>query len=218
VLSTAEHLDIGDPGRTADGGRSAAGDHRGVDGLYALKPWYAARLSGVSARIVARRVSPHAVTAAGVGCAFAAGAALAAGVGWLVPPLVAARLAFANLDGSVARASGRATRWGSVVNELGDRAADLGLLAGALPRAPLPLVVAAMLAAVLPSWISLAGAAAGSRRVNGGPMGKTERSVVMSFAAVTGAIVPGLAVIAAGSLLTAGLRLRQVAADLRAPA
>ncbi|HEX8003247.1 MAG TPA: CDP-alcohol phosphatidyltransferase family protein [Mycobacteriales bacterium] len=179
-----------------------------MDGLYALKPWYARRLRPVRAALVARRVPPHALTAAGVAAAAAGGAALATGHGLLVPPLVAARLAFANLDGSVARDTGRATPWGSVVNEAGDRLADVALLAGAFALAPAPLVLAALLAATLPSWVALAGAAAGAPRANGGPLGKTERCLLLCVAALVPAATPGvLAAVVAGSLLTAGVRL-----------
>ncbi|MEH6380014.1 CDP-alcohol phosphatidyltransferase family protein, partial [Streptomyces sp. KLMMK] len=120
---------------------------------------------------------------------------------------LAARLAFANLDGALARDTGRTTRRGSVLNELGDRAADLLVLAGFLTLAPLWLVATAALAATLPSWVSLAGAAAGAERINGGPVGKTERCLLAVVAAATGWAVPVLAVVAAGSALTAALRL-----------
>ncbi|MGW7415079.1 CDP-alcohol phosphatidyltransferase family protein [Streptomyces sp. NPDC054863] len=180
-------------------------------GLYALKPWYAARLSGVRASLVRRRVSPDALTAAGVVCAAGAAAAVA----WVPAPyaalpvavLLAARLACANLDGALARDTGRTTRRGALLNELGDRAADLIVLAGFLTLAPLWLVAVAGLAATLPSWISLAGAAAGAERLNGGPVGKTERCLLVVVAvAVPGWAVPVLAVLAAGSALTAVVR------------
>lgn len=182
-----------------------------MNGLYALKPWYADRLSGVRGALARREVSPDTLTAAGVLCAAGAAASLA----WLPVPfaalpvavLLAARLAFANLDGALARDTGRTTRRGSLLNELGDRAADLAMLAGFLTLAPLWLVATAGLAATLPSWVSLAGAAAGAPRLNGGPVGKTERCALVVLAAASGWFVPVLAVIAAGSALTAGLRL-----------
>ena len=183
--------------------------------LYALKPWYAARLGGVRRALLVRRVSPDAVTWTGVGFGAGAGVALAllpAGpvAGVVVGGLLAARLACANLDGGVARDSGRSTRFGSVVNELGDRLAELAALAGLVAIAPLPWVVAAALAASMPSWVALAGAAAGAPRVQGGPIGKTERCVLLLAIAVTGWVVPLLAVLAAGSALTAVLRLVRV--------
>ncbi|GAA2462033.1 hypothetical protein GCM10010433_75440 [Streptomyces pulveraceus] len=183
-----------------------------MNGLYALKPWYADRLSGVRASLVRHEVSPDTLTAAGVVAAAGAAAALA----WLptgpaaalpVALLLAARLAFANLDGALARDTGRTTRRGAVLNELGDRVADLVVLAGFLALAPLWLVAVAGLAATLPSWVSLAGAAAGAPRRNGGPVGKTERCLLVVIATASGWAVPVLTVIAAGSLLTAALRL-----------
>ncbi|MES9591855.1 MULTISPECIES: CDP-alcohol phosphatidyltransferase family protein [unclassified Streptomyces] len=183
-----------------------------MNGLYALKPWYADRLSGVRASLVRHEVSPDTLTAAGVVAAAGAAAALAwlpAGPAAALPValLLAARLAFANLDGALARDTGRTTRRGAVLNELGDRVADLVVLAGFLALAPLWLVAVAGLAATLPSWVSLAGAAAGAPRRNGGPVGKTERCLLVVVAAASGWAVPVLTVIAAGSLLTAALRL-----------
>ncbi|MEU5976008.1 CDP-alcohol phosphatidyltransferase family protein [Streptomyces sp. NPDC047315] len=182
-----------------------------MNGLYALKPWYAARLAGVRGALARRGVSPDALTAAGVASAAGAAAALA----WLPAPLaalpvaalLAARLAFANLDGALARDTGRTTRRGALLNEVGDRAADLVVLAGFLAIAPLWLVGVAALTATLPSWVSLAGAAAGAPRLNGGPVGKTERCLLAVVAAATGWAVPVLIVLAVGSALTALVRL-----------
>lgn len=189
-----------------------------MNGLYALKPWYADRLSGVRGALARREVSPDTLTAAGVLCAAGAAASLA----WLPVPfaalpvavLLAARLAFANLDGALARDTGRTTRRGALLNELGDRAADLVMLAGFLTLAPLWLVATAGLAATLPSWVSLAGAAAGAPRLNGGPVGKTERCALAILAAASGWAVPVLVVIAAGSTLTAGVRLARLWREL----
>jgi CDP-diacylglycerol--glycerol-3-phosphate 3-phosphatidyltransferase len=191
-----------------------------MNGLYALKPWYARRLAGLRRALVARNVDPAAITAAGVAAGAGAGVALAtirpgAVAAIAVGALLAARLACANLDGGVAREAGAATRFGSVVNELGDRLAELAALAGALALAPVPLVVAAALAASSPSWIALAGVAAGAPRAQGGPVGKTERCLLLVVLAATGLAAPILAVLAAGSLLTAVVRLRRIALELR---
>lgn len=193
-----------------------------MNGLYALKPWYADRLSGVRGALARRQVSPDTLTVAGVVCAAGAAAALA----WLPVPfaalpvavLLAARLAFANLDGALARDTGRTTRRGALLNELGDRAADLAMLAGFLTLAPLWLVATAGLAATLPSWVSLAGAAAGAPRLNGGPVGKTERCALVVLAAASGWAVPVLVVIATGSVLTVGARLTRLWRELGASA
>ncbi|MEU9604586.1 CDP-alcohol phosphatidyltransferase family protein [Streptomyces sp. NPDC048057] len=191
-----------------------------MNGLYALKPWYATRLAGIRGALARRGVSPDALTAAGVASAAGAAAALA----WLPAPLaalpvaalLAARLAFANLDGALARDTGRTTRRGALLNELGDRAADLVVLASFLALAPLWLVGVAALAATLPSWVSLAGAAAGAPRLNGGPVGKTERCLLAVVAAATGWAVPVLIVLAVGSALTAMVRLGRLWRELGA--
>ncbi|HYH31049.1 MAG TPA: CDP-alcohol phosphatidyltransferase family protein [Pseudonocardia sp.] len=183
-------------------------------GLYALKPWYADRLAGLRRRLAEHAVSPGAVTAAGVAFGALAGLVLAtvrsplvAAV--LVGVLLALRLAAANLDGALARETGTSTCWGAVVNELGDRAAELAVLAGCLALAPPWLVLLAMLAASAPSWVALAGAVAGAPRINGGPVGKTERCLLLVvLAAVPAYAAVLLAVLAAGSAVTAGVRLR----------
>ncbi|WP_190140829.1 CDP-alcohol phosphatidyltransferase family protein, partial [Streptomyces longispororuber] len=131
-----------------------------------------------------------------------------------VAMLLAARLACANLDGALARDTGRTTRRGALLNELGDRAADLAALAGFLALAPLWLVATAALAATLPSWVSLAGAAAGAPRLNGGPVGKTERCALVVVAAASGWAVPVLAVLAAGGALTAAVRCGRLWGEL----
>lgn len=179
--------------------------------LYALKPWYADRLAGIRAYLVDRRISPNTVTLAGIGFGGGAGTTMALGRPGLllavtVALLLAARLAAANLDGTVARESGRTSKNGFVVNELGDRIAELAVLAGCLVLAPAELVAVAALAATLPSWVSLAGAAAGAPRLQGGPVGKTERCVLLVGFAATGSAW-WLAALAAGSLLTAAIRL-----------
>ncbi|HET8657994.1 MAG TPA: CDP-alcohol phosphatidyltransferase family protein [Micromonosporaceae bacterium] len=186
-----------------------------MDGLYALKPWYASRLDGVCRALVRNRVPPALVSAGGVAFGAAAGGGLL-----LLPPgpvaatavgaALAARLACANLDGGVARAAGRASRFGAVTNELADRIAELAALAGTLALAPAGLVAAAALAAASPSWVSLAGAAAGAPRLQGGPIGKTERCLILVAVAVTGWAVPLLVVLGTGSAVTALLRVARL--------
>jgi phosphatidylglycerophosphate synthase len=192
-------------------------------GLYALKPWYADRLAGVRRGLAERWVTPGAVTAAGVGFGALAGLALAtvrspAIAAVLVATLLALRLAAANLDGSLARETGRTTRWGAVVNELGDRAAELAALAGCFALAPPWVVLLAMLAASAPSWVALAGAATGADRINGGPVGKTERCLLLVvLAAAPGYAGVLLAVLGVGSALTAVVRLRTLHQALATP-
>ena len=190
--------------------------HAAAGGLYSFKSWYAGRLTPVRRGLVAANVPPAAITVTGIVFGGGAGAALALlrpgpAAGAAVAVLLAARLACANLDGGVARDGDRATPFGSVLNEAGDRAAELAALVGCLAFAPAALVLAAALAATLPSWVALAGAAAGLGRIQGGPVGKTERCLLLALLAAIGSPVVFLGVLAAGSALTALVRLARLA-------
>jgi CDP-diacylglycerol---glycerol-3-phosphate 3-phosphatidyltransferase len=185
-----------------------------MNGLYALKPWYANRLGGLRRALVSYQVPPALISAGGV--AFGA----TAGVGLLLPSgpvsaivvgaALAARLACANLDGGVARTGGRTSRFGGVTNELADRLAELAALAGTLALAPAGIVAAAALAASSPSWVSLAGTAVGAPRLQGGPVGKTERCLILVGIAATGWAVPLLVLLGTGSAVTAMLRVARL--------
>jgi CDP-diacylglycerol--glycerol-3-phosphate 3-phosphatidyltransferase len=197
-------------------------------GLYALKPWYTRRLTPILDAAVTRNVSPDAFTAAGVAAAGAAGVAVAFGCWPLAALFLALRLAGANLDGAVARARGVSRPWGFVLNELGDRTSDLLTFAGLAVWAarqngpgmhwlswPVIQVLAAALAATLPTFASLAAAAAGATRRNGGPLGKTERCLFVALATAFPVIMPViLTQLVNGSILTTVLRLRAARREL----
>jgi CDP-diacylglycerol--glycerol-3-phosphate 3-phosphatidyltransferase len=189
-----------------------------MSGLYALKPWYTRRLSGITGFAVRRDISPDVFTAVGVLGAVAAG--LFIWQGWWLPTLLAlaVRLGGANLDGAVARARGVSRPWGFVLNEIGDRTSDflafagLAALAARLADAWLDrdvvLVLVAAAAATLPTLVSLAAAGAGATRRNGGPFGKTERCAALVVATAFTATIPWVAgVVIAGSVITALVRL-----------
>jgi len=191
--------------------------------LYALKPWYTRRLHGFVDGAVARGTSPDVFTVVGVVGAALAGVAIALGWWPVALVLLAVRLAGANLDGAVARARGVQRPWGFVLNELGDRASDLLVLAGLAVLAartggdpvagltPLAWVLVAAVAATLPTFVSLAGAGAGAPRLNGGPLGKTERCAFAVLGAAAPGLLPGVAVVlVVGSVLTAAVRARRL--------
>jgi CDP-diacylglycerol---glycerol-3-phosphate 3-phosphatidyltransferase len=197
-------------------------------GLYALKPWYTRRLTPILDAAVERQVSPDVFTAAGVVAAGAAGVTVALGWWPLAALLLALRLAGANLDGAVARARGVSRPWGFVVNEIGDRTSDLLTFAGLAVFAarqngpglhwlswPVIQTLAAALAATLPTFASLAAAAAGATRRNGGPLGKTERCLFVVLATAFPVIMPVLLMqLVNGSLITTFLRLRAARREL----
>lgn len=203
---------------------------RRAAGLYALKPWFTRRLTPVLNAAVARGVSPDVFTAAGVVAAGAGGVAVAFGCWPLAALFMVLRLAGANLDGAVARASGKSRPWGFVLNEVGDRASDLLAFAGLAVWAarqsgpglhwlswPVIMVLIAALAATMPTFAALAAAGAGASRPNGGPLGKTERCLIVVLATAFPVILPVVSMqMVNGSLLTTALRLRAAYRELAA--
>jgi CDP-diacylglycerol---glycerol-3-phosphate 3-phosphatidyltransferase len=202
-------------------GRAYGGDHPRMNGLYALKPWYTRRLASILDFAVLHGISPDLFTASGVAAAVVAAVFVALGWWPLASVFLALRLAGANLDGAVARARNVARPWGFVLNEIGDRAADLVVFAGLAVWAarqsgpglqwlswPVLSVLAAALAATLPTFASLATCAAGATRRNGGPLGKTERCLAVVVATALPVTIPYLsAVIIVGSVITAAVRV-----------
>lgn len=198
-----------------------------------------------AAWLATRRVSPNAISIAGMFFGIAAGALFA-----LTPALpaweralwlagaacVQLRLLANMLDGTVAVARGTASRIGELYNEVPDRASDTATLIGlgyAAGGAPWLGYTAAILA-VLTAYIRAVGRASGVPSDFRGPMAKQQRMFVVTVAAVYLAAAPGawrfswgpgeawgvpaaaLAVIAPGALVTCLRRLRRIAAALRA--
>jgi CDP-diacylglycerol--glycerol-3-phosphate 3-phosphatidyltransferase len=176
-------------------------------------------LSGVVTASTRAGISPDVFTAVGIAGGMAAAGILAVGAArphplWAVALAVALaiRLAGANLDGAVARARKVARPWGFVLNEIGDRVGDLA-----------PMIVLAHLTggwwgliglagSFLPTFASLALAGADGPRINGGPLGKTERCALMVlvtlFAPWWSLYAATSALIGFGGLVTAAVRLR----------
>ena len=194
-------------------------------GLYALKPWYSRRLDAFVRGAVRRDLSPDLFTLVGVLGACAAAVVVAYAWWPLVILFLAVRLAGANLDGAVARARGVSRPWGFVLNEIGDRVSDVVVMGGLAVLAwrtdgiDTALVVAiATVAATLPTFASLAAAGAGATRRNGGPLGKTERCLLVIIASIVPAWTVWIAwIIVAGSELTTITRLVSTHRELSAP-
>lgn len=195
---------------------SAAGGPRG---LYAAKGWYTAQLGGVVDWAVRRQVSPDAFTAVGLTGGALAAVVLAVSAAdpsgwWALPALLAlaVRLAGANLDGAVARARGVSRPWGFVLNELGDRFCDLVVMVVLAGLAGGWWGLIGLAGSTLPTFASLALAGAGGPRLNGGPVGKTERCalvvLVILLAPWWQLYAAASTVIGIGGVVTAGWRLR----------
>jgi CDP-diacylglycerol--glycerol-3-phosphate 3-phosphatidyltransferase len=190
-----------------------------VSGLYAAKAWYTARLDVFIRQAVRRGISPDVFTTVGVLGGVAAAGFLALSAehphpGWALPVLAAQalRLAGANLDGAVARARNVSRPWGFVLNEIGDRAGDLVVVLVLAHYAGGWWGLIGLAGSTLPTFASLSLAGAGGPRLNGGPVGKTERCLITVLVALVATWWEpydlACAVIGIGGLLTAALRLR----------
>lgn len=198
-------------------------------GLYAAKPWFVGRLRRVEDLLVARRVSPDALTWWAVGVAAAAATATVAGevagapAIWIaVAPLALARLALNALDGSVARRTGAARPFGAALNEICDRISDAAFLAPLALVAPPALALGALACAFAASLAGVLAWAVAGRRDHGGPMGKADRMLVVGLAAIVAPFAPvawtaACAIVAAGSAVTVAARVTRIRAGYAPP-
>jgi CDP-diacylglycerol--glycerol-3-phosphate 3-phosphatidyltransferase len=191
-------------------------------GVYAIKPAFQRSLGGAEDWLVARRVHPDVLTGAALALAALGGALLWAGARapallLLVPPIALGRTALNALDGLVARRTGLARPWGEVLNEAGDRLADVALLGG-LALAPTTdgrLGAAALVAVLLSSYLGVLSKAAGGPRQYGGVMGKADRMLCLALAALVAGLAGRpewlnayLVVVLGGALVTCAQRGR----------
>jgi phosphatidylglycerophosphate synthase len=180
-----------------------------------------------------RRITPNAISIAGLAAGVSAGAALACTsffaswqhICWsLASVLIGFRLLANMLDGMVAEASGKASSIGALFNEVPDRISDAAILIGlgfACGGAPTLGFVAA-LTAIFTAYVRAIGVAAGATQQFCGPMAKQQRMAIVVVVALVSAIAPlwwlpnaGLALIAAGSVVTAIRRLSRQISQLR---
>jgi len=199
------------------------------EGLYRTKPAAQRLINPLVDVCVARGISADALTIAAVPVAAGGGACLALSdrlpaLLLLVPLLAATRLVLNLIDGQVARRTGTSHPWGEVLNELGDRVADVLFIGGlAFVAAIGPfLALSAVVSALLASYAGVTARATGAPRGYGGVMSKPGRMVVLAVAALLAFIVgtswplvAGAWVILLGSLVTLAQRLSSTRRQLR---
>lgn len=182
--------------------------------LYARKTAMLGRLTPIVERLAAAGVSPDTVTLAALPVAAAAGALLllsssAPGVLLAVPILAGLRLLLNLLDGALARRTGRIHPRGELLNEFGDRLADIAFLApvAVLPGASAEVVLLGVLGAVLASYVGITAKAAGGDRTYRGVLSKPGRMLLLSTCALGYLVVGSAAWTAFGPILLVGTAL-----------
>ena len=197
-----------------------------------------------AAWLVSTGVSPNVISLASIGFAALAAVCLAATARRdrlevrllfvLAAGFVQLRLLANLMDGMVAIGSGQASPVGDLYNEVPDRIADALILVGAgFSIGGMPaLGYGAALLAVFVAYTRALGGSLGARNLFIGPMAKPQRMAAITAACVYIALVPAqwpgglasgrfgalnvaLALIIAGSALTAVRRLLRIAAHLR---
>jgi CDP-diacylglycerol--glycerol-3-phosphate 3-phosphatidyltransferase len=198
-------------------------------GIYQIKPRFQRSLQGVEALLVRRRVHPDYLTIAAFVLSALGGVALY-GSWWahwlllLIVPVALGRTALNALDGLVARDTGLARPWGEVLNEFCDRLADVALFAGVAlaPGSQPSLGAVVVVVMLLSSYLAILSKAAGGRRQYAGVMGKADRMIYLSLAAVVAFALPGapifaifLMLVLAGLVITIVQRAQATYADLQ---
>jgi CDP-diacylglycerol--glycerol-3-phosphate 3-phosphatidyltransferase len=159
------------------------------------------------------RIHPHALTLLGTAISLGAAADFAAGRFRRGALLAALGGVFDLSDGVVARAQGRATRFGAFLDSSLDRLVDIALLVGLAIHyagAGEPLwawVAAAALAGSVLTSYTKARAEFWLRDFNGGLLERAERIVILIVGGLLGVMPLALAAIAIGSLVTAAQRI-----------
>ena len=150
--------------------------------------------------LAARRVSPNAISVAGLLCGALAGVAFALtidapGLAWLLwlvgALLVQLRLAANMFDGMVAIARGMASPVGELYNEIPDRLSDSAVLIGlGVADGDWALGALAALTSMATAYVRAVGKAAGAPSDFGGPMAKQQRMALATVAALWLALAP----------------------------
>ena len=198
-------------------------------GIYQIKPKFQQSLGGIEKYLVRRRVHPDVLTIGALVLSILGGVALW-GSRWdrwlllLIPVVAIARTALNALDGLVAHDTGLARPWGEVLNEFCDRLADVALFIGVAFAygGSVQLGAVVVVVMLLSSYLAILSKAAGGRRQYVGVMGKADRMIYLSFAAVIAFFLPGyrvltyfLILVLVGLALTIVQRARATHADLQ---
>jgi CDP-diacylglycerol---glycerol-3-phosphate 3-phosphatidyltransferase len=201
-----------------------------VPSVYDLKPRFQATLRPLVRASVGRGVTPNHLTLAALLGSLAIGGALPAArhhplLLLLLPAWLLVRMALNAMDGMAAREHGMRTPLGAVLNEVGDVISDLALGLPLVLLGPGLLwpVTAFCLGAVLTEFTGVLGQALGAGRRYEGPMGKSDRALLLGTMGLATAALPRLLewwapvlwVAALLTLVTSASRLRAALRALR---
>lgn len=154
--------------------------------LYALKPGFQAALRPLARWLVAAGLTANQVTVAtamlsvGAGVAVTLNAALPAFF-WLIPLVLLVRMGLNAVDGLMARDFRLQSPLGAYLNELGDVVSDAALMLpfAYVPPLSLASVGSLIFLAALTEFAGVLALGIGSERQYAGPLGKSDRALVI---------------------------------------
>jgi CDP-diacylglycerol---glycerol-3-phosphate 3-phosphatidyltransferase len=167
--------------------------------VYDLKPRFQALLRPLAEGLARRGVTANAVTiAAMLGSLFVGVACIYAWADPLLlllwPAWLFIRMALNAIDGMLAREHSMQTRLGGILNEVGDVVSDTALYLpiAVFTEGALWPAVLFTLGAALTEFCGVLGRASGASRRYDGPMGKSDRALLVGALATATFVFPGL--------------------------
>jgi CDP-diacylglycerol---glycerol-3-phosphate 3-phosphatidyltransferase len=164
-------------------------------GIYGIKPWFQKQLQPLVKALW--NVHPDVLTWSALGVSLGAGLLLYYAyerpvLAVVAVPLLMIRLALNALDGMLAKQTGKARAAGEVINELSDRLSDVAIF---LPLAFWPdmkvlLILLAIIAMLIVSYVGVLGKAVGAERVYIGVLGKADRMILLMVTCLVYALFP----------------------------
>jgi len=167
--------------------------------VYDFKPRFQGFLRPLIGQMARSGVTPNLVTLTALAGSCAVGIVVAALAGerlWLLllPAWLFVRMALNAIDGMMARELAMSSDLGAILNELGDALSDLAIylsLAFVTPAAQWPAIAFAI-GAVMTEFCGLLARALGASRRYDGPMGKSDRALMIGALGLFTALIPSL--------------------------
>ncbi len=167
--------------------------------VYDFKPRFQALLRPLVNGCVSLGITPNHLTLAALLGSMAVGSLLVLAFqhpAWLLmlPAWLLVRMALNAMDGMAAREHGLVTPLGGMLNELGDVLSDMALyfpLVALAPGLPVPVLLFCF-GALLTEFVGVLGQALGARRHYEGPMGKSDRALLVGLMGLLTALWPRL--------------------------
>lgn len=159
--------------------------------IYDIKPAFQNLLRPITRSLAAAGVTANQVTiaAAVLSCAVGAGVAFFPLEDWpllVMPGFLFVRMALNAIDGMLAREHGMKSKLGAILNEVGDVISDTALYLplALVPGFSPPLVVVAVVLAIVSELTGIVAVQIGATRRYDGPMGKSDRAFVFGLLAL----------------------------------